>query len=114
MEDEKKPEIKTISEGTYRIFFWIALAGIGTYFLIHEQIVQDQFNRIERNTDKIIQIDSIARVLEERIMDSLESKFEQVEVRIKRDSMEIVKIRRANARLEKSFRDIDVSDRPRY
>ena len=107
-------ETPSKTEKGYRIFFWVALAGIVFYFLIHEQVVQQQFEMIQRNSNRIIRVDSLAREVEKMVIDSLKDWREGVEQRQRLDSIEIQKLRRQNEKLEKAYRDLDFSDRPRF
>jgi len=96
--------------------FWaavIVIAGFIFIFVVRE-VRERKIQAIKEDTEKIITRDSIARVIHKQVMDSLAGWKKRVDDRIKADSIEVRKIRKQNDKLERAFRDIDISDRPRF
>ncbi len=75
---------------------------------------RSQIDNIRVAKEALLVADTIASMVEKKVMDSIKAQLEDVQTRLKKDSMELRKLRQQNARLEKLYRDIDVSDRPHY
>lgn len=69
---------------------------------------------VKKERQQIINKDSLAREIEKKILDSIGVRIGGLESRIKQDSIDLRKLRIQNDRLEKLYRNIDLSDRPEF
>lgn len=79
--------------------------------------VRQNNTRLEKlieNSREVVDQDALYRALEKRIMDSVTVRLTGLKSRLQKDSIELLKLRKQNERLENNYRRIDVSDRPNF
>lgn len=98
----------------------IALVCIAvTLYLLHKNRSDDnaragEIKKLKENFETIVNYDSIADAIEDKILDSLGRVREDLQIQIDLQRNENKKIRAKNAALEKRFRDLNLGDRPEF
>src|SRR6478609_6344127 len=85
------------------------IIGGGILMYLDKKKLNEELEAIKAKKDKVVQFDSIRRVIESRIIDSLSSKFDGQDKKIKDLESNYKKLLTKSDELEKKYNTISVS-----